>query len=67
MLKISAGLPWKVSILCFEYWIKLGMFNIEYLLAKMQFLYSKKQMNTLENSFKFKQIAVLWLYTLLHL
>ena len=30
------------------------MFNIEYLLAKMQFLYSKKQMNTLEKSFKFK-------------
>ena len=67
MLKISAGLPWKVWILCFEYWIKLGMFNIEYLLAKMQFLYSKKQMNTLEKSLKFKQIAVLWLYTLLHL
>ena len=54
MLKISAGLPWKVWILCFEYWIKLGMFNIEYLLATMQFLYSKKRMNTLEKSLKFK-------------
>ena len=31
MLKISAGLSLKVSILCFEYRIKLGMFNIEYL------------------------------------
>ena len=33
----------------------------------MQFLYSKNQMNTLEKSLKFKYIAVLWLYTLLHL
>ena len=54
MLKSSTGLPWKVWILCFEYWIKLGMFNIEYLLAKMQCLYSKKQMNTLDKSLKFK-------------
>ena len=43
------------------------MFDIEYLLAKMQFLDSKYQMNTLEKSLKFKYIAVLWLYTLLHL
>ena len=67
MLKISTGLPWKFWILCFEYWIKLGMFNIEYLWAKMQFLDSKYQMNRLEKSLKFKYIAVLWLYTLLHL
>ena len=43
------------------------MFDIEYLLAKMQFLDSKYQMNTLEKSLKFKYIAVLWLYTFLHL
>ena len=54
-------------VFAIEYWIKLGMFNIEYLLAKMQCLYSKKMMNTLEKSLKFKWIAVLWLYTLLHL
>ena len=33
----------------------------------MQFFDSKYQMNTLEKSLKFKYIAVLWLYTLLHL
>ena len=42
------------------------MFNIEYLLVKMQCLYFEKhQMNTLDKSLIFEYIAVMWFYTLL--